>query len=144
MCSAHGRTWFEHLPETRCWDLVARTPVGRIAVVVDGRPEIFPVNHHVHDGAVVFRTDEGTKLHGIIRMPWVSFEVDGFDADLEDGWSVLVKGRAEEVVDTDEVATLDSLGVRYWGVGDDMRWLRLDAEVISGRRIGHGPADPAG
>jgi hypothetical protein len=47
--------------------------------IVNGRPQIFPVNH-VYDrpsGCVVFPTRAGIKLHGALDWPWVAFEVDG-------------------------------------------------------------------
>ena len=38
--------------------------VGRVAVMVDDHPEIFPVNYAVDErGDIYFRTDSGTKLH---------------------------------------------------------------------------------
>src|SRR6476619_2758028 len=48
----------EHLSVSESWSLVRSAPVGRLAVVVDGRPEIFPLNHVVDHGTLVFRTAE--------------------------------------------------------------------------------------
>jgi hypothetical protein len=42
-------------------DLLRQVPVGRIAVIVDALPVIFPIKFAVVDGAVVFRTPPGTK-----------------------------------------------------------------------------------
>jgi nitroimidazol reductase NimA-like FMN-containing flavoprotein (pyridoxamine 5'-phosphate oxidase superfamily) len=49
--------------------------VGRVAVMVDGHPEIFPVNSVVDAaGDIFFRTDPGTKLDGAARADVISFE----------------------------------------------------------------------
>ena len=56
------RTWLEILGTEACWELLASAPVGRLGVVVDGRPEIFPVNFVTDDRTIVFRTEVGSKL----------------------------------------------------------------------------------
>ena len=69
---------------------------ARIAVVIGGQPLVFPVNFTLDGDAVVFRTDEGTKLHAARNGP-VAFECDGIDPVYHTGWSVLATGNAEEV-----------------------------------------------
>ena len=54
-----GRTWLEHLNPGRCWELLASVPVGRVGVINDSAPEIYPVNHAVDGQTIVFRTDPG-------------------------------------------------------------------------------------
>ena len=52
------QTLYIDIARTECEDLLAAATLGRLGVVVDGRPEIFPVNH-VYDresGCVVFPT----------------------------------------------------------------------------------------
>jgi uncharacterized protein len=88
------RTWLIGIStdECACAHLLSASGLGRLAVIVNGRPQIFPVNH-VYDrpsGCVVFPTRAGTKLHGALDWPWVGFEVDGLDRDGGGGWSVLV------------------------------------------------------
>lgn len=89
-----GRTWLEHISPTSCWSLLASTPVGRIGVINDSAPEIYPVNHVVDRDTIVFRTDPGSKLRGLLRSPAVCYQVDGIDPADATGWSVLLKGRA--------------------------------------------------
>jgi hypothetical protein len=51
--------------------------------MVDGHPEVFPVNH-VYDrerGCFAFPTNSGTEVHAALGWPWVAFEVDGIDPD---------------------------------------------------------------
>lgn len=136
----HGRAgvddvWIEHLDVDDCWMLLSRTPVGRIGVLVDSAPEIYPVNHLVDEATIVFRTDPGGKLRGLNRSPLVSFEVDGADCEGETGWSVLVKGRAAEVDGADELRRLAALPLRYWGVGEKPHWIRIVPAEVTGRRI---------
>jgi uncharacterized protein len=62
-----------------CWQLLAGEEVGRLAVSVDQRPDIFPVNYAVDEATIVFRTAEGTKLSAVFVDSAVAFEVDGYD-----------------------------------------------------------------
>jgi nitroimidazol reductase NimA-like FMN-containing flavoprotein (pyridoxamine 5'-phosphate oxidase superfamily) len=137
--------WIEYLRAEECWQLLSATPVGRIGVVVDSAPEIYPVNFAVDDRTVVFRTDPGSKLHGLERSPSVCFQVDGFDADARTGWSVLVKGRACIVPDDDERARLASLPLVPWGVGSKEHWVRIEPDEVTGRRVKgtRAPSPPA-
>ena len=130
-------TWLVDLSPEECDQLLATTRLGRLAVVVDGRPEIFPVNHVFDDSArcVVFPTNWNTKLHAALGWPYVAFEVDGVDADQPAGWSVLVVGRAEEVHDPDAIARWCGRRDAVWRCGPHTHWLRIVPEKVSGRRI---------
>ena len=117
MGAVDGRTWLEHLSPAECWRLLASTPVGRIGVLNDSAPEIYPVNHIVDRETIVFRTDAGDKLRGLTRSPAVCYEVDGIVPGDATGWSVLVKGRAVEVDDPDEVRVCRSTPAAALGRG---------------------------
>jgi nitroimidazol reductase NimA-like FMN-containing flavoprotein (pyridoxamine 5'-phosphate oxidase superfamily) len=120
-----------------CVGLLASSTLGRVAVVVDGRPEIYPVNH-VYDhvtGCVVFPSNARTKLHAALDWPWVGFEVDGIEPDDAGGWSVLVVGRAEEITDAETIARVTRLRTVLWRVGDNVRWVRIVPSKVTGRRI---------
>ena len=84
------------LEANACWALLRSHEVGRLAVSIADRPEIFPVNYVVDHGTVVFRTAEGTKLAGAVQRD-VAFEADGYEPETGEAWSVVVKGRAEEI-----------------------------------------------
>lgn len=120
-----------------CAQLLASSSLGRLGVVVAGRPQIFPVNHvydHVR-GCVTFPTCDGAKLHAALDWPWVAYEVDGVAADGEAGWSVLVVGRAEEITDEDEIDRLARRRKVPWRAGPGVTWLRIVPTEVSGRRI---------
>jgi nitroimidazol reductase NimA-like FMN-containing flavoprotein (pyridoxamine 5'-phosphate oxidase superfamily) len=130
----------EHLSDEECWGLLADAPVGRVGVIVDDAPEIYPVNHLVYDGTIVFRSDPGTKLAGLARHPVVCFQVDGFDPQQRIGWSVLVKGRAQQVrqmPDADERRRAARLPVDYWAPGPKWHRVRIEPIDVTGRRIRH-------
>jgi nitroimidazol reductase NimA-like FMN-containing flavoprotein (pyridoxamine 5'-phosphate oxidase superfamily) len=128
------RTQLEVLDRTACLELLARAHLGRLAVVVDGRPLMFPVNYALDGESIIFRTGEGTKLHGA-RDHDVAFEIDAFDRAYHEGWSVLVVGVGEEIADAKEIARYERLPVRPWGTGETTRWMRIRARAVTGRRI---------
>jgi nitroimidazol reductase NimA-like FMN-containing flavoprotein (pyridoxamine 5'-phosphate oxidase superfamily) len=130
-----SQTWMEHLSPRDCWELLASTPLGRLGVLVDSAPEIYPVNHVVDGETIVFRTEGGEKLRGLDRSPSVCFEVDGFDPAEHTGWSVLVKGRAREVTAAEEERRLLELELTYWSVGPKPVWVRIEPVEVTGRRI---------
>lgn len=135
MTTTAGRSWMEHLTEHECWELAAAAPIGRLGVLVDSAPEIYPVNHAVDGTSIVFRTDEGSKLRGLDRSPSVSFEVDGIDEGARGGWSVLIKGRATEITSVDDLLTVEELPLTFWGPGNKSHWIRIVPTEVTGRRI---------
>jgi nitroimidazol reductase NimA-like FMN-containing flavoprotein (pyridoxamine 5'-phosphate oxidase superfamily) len=130
-----GRTWMEVLSPSECWDLLAKTKLGRVAVLVDGRPEIYPINYTTQDHTIVFRTEKGSKLRGLLEQPEVCFEIDGTDHQLWSGWSVMVKGRAHPILTAEESARTAQLELKYWAWGQKPHWVRILPEQVSGRRI---------
>jgi nitroimidazol reductase NimA-like FMN-containing flavoprotein (pyridoxamine 5'-phosphate oxidase superfamily) len=104
-------------------------------VVVDTAPEVYPVNHRVDGDSIVFRTDPGGKLHALHRTPSVCFQIDGFHPDTHDGWSVLVKGRATEIVGADALRRAEAQPLEYWGLGPKGHWVRIVPAEVTGRRI---------
>lgn len=60
-------TKLRHLTPTRCWELLEHQDIGRLAIVLAGQPEIFPVNYKVLGRTIVVRTDDGPVLTTRIR-----------------------------------------------------------------------------
>lgn len=129
------RTWLEILGTEACWELLDNTSVGRLAVVTDNHPRIFPVNFTTDDHTIVFRTEAGSKLAALDGNPNVCFEIDRLDVAHKKGWSVLVEGRAAAVRRPDELHHLQSLGLEFWAVGDKPDFVRITPTSLSGRRI---------
>ncbi len=124
----------EALSPNECWELLRESVVGRLAVSVEGRPDIFPVNPVVDHGTIVFRTAAGTKLTATKGQD-VAFEVDGYDVGTAQAWSVVVKGRAHEILEVDEVLRALRLPVFPWQPGRKPRFLRLEPTSVTGRRF---------
>lgn len=122
------------LSESASLAALREATVGRLAVVVDGRPGIFPVNFVVDHGCVVFRTAAGTKLAAAVGQP-VAFEADGYDASSGEAWSVVVKGTAHEISAYDDVIAALALPLSPWHSVAKPRLVRIDRESITGRRF---------
>ena len=123
------------LEANTCWDLLRAAEVGRLAVAVGTQPDIFPINYVVDHGTVVFRTAEGTKLAAAVLGRGVAFEIDGYDADAGDAWSVVVKGRATEIERMQDVFDALDLPLFPWHASPKHRFVRIEPEDISGRRF---------
>ncbi|MDQ2726916.1 MAG: pyridoxamine 5'-phosphate oxidase family protein [Actinomycetota bacterium] len=127
----------ETLTYGECLDLLAMEQVGRLAVVVDGYPQVFCVNYRLDDFVVVFRTHIGTKLCAANHAN-IGFEVDHLDAAARTGWSVLIEGMAEDITGQRPGVVTDrarQAGVESWVDGDKSRLVRVIPARITGRRI---------
>jgi uncharacterized protein len=122
------------LSVTESWALLRQAVVSRLAVIVDARPEIFPVNHLVDHGSVVFRSAAGTKLTGALGH-WVALEVDGYDVETASAWSVVVKGKAQEVNRLYDVLDVVGLPLFPWHSAPKSHFIRIEPDSISGRRF---------
>ena len=126
----------EVLDEDECKRLLQSQDLGRIAIVIDGRPQIFPVNYVFDEGVVVFRTTAGLKLEqGPLSS--VAFETDHVDYENRLAWSVMVQGTAQDIT-----ATIDSLSERLRRLpvvpaapGDRRDWMGVYAHQVTGRRF---------
>ncbi|HTX84744.1 MAG TPA: pyridoxamine 5'-phosphate oxidase family protein [Streptosporangiaceae bacterium] len=127
----------ETLPMTECLRLLARVPVGRVGFDLDGEVVILPVNHAVDsNGNIVFRSAVGSKLTAAADQETAVFEADEYDPPSRTGWSVVVSGRAETVLDDADVQALEDLGLAPWpNAVDRQYWIRIRPIGISGRRI---------
>ena len=126
------------LSRAECLRLLAANRFGRLAVALsDGAPVIRPVNYVFDDRSqsVVFRTAEGSKLHALLRSGEAALEIDGVDEGSSTGWSVIVRGLAEEVRNPSEIRRLDALGVMTWAPGTKRHWVQIRARTVTGRRI---------
>ena len=134
-------TTLDVLTEEECRRLLHEhaTTVGRVAVSVAATPEILPVNFALVDGAIVFRTGVGTKLHAATRNAVLAFEIDGSDGS--SGWSVLVVGQSSEVTERGEIATALGAIPNGWVPGEHEHVIKITASRVSGRRI-HRRANP--
>jgi uncharacterized protein len=115
-----------------CRELLRHESVGRLGVVVDGRPEIFPVNYGLDGDGIVFRSNRGRKLTGAL-LGDVVFEVDSIDVESRSGWSVIVHGRAHDISQFDGPALSAQLETPWTGTKEAL--VRISAESVTGRRV---------
>lgn len=140
--SAQDHSGLDVLPYDECLRLLAETPVGRVAFSADGELVMLPVNHAMDAESIVFRTATGSKLRAAESAAVVGFEVDGFEPELRAGWSVVVSGTAELVLDDAELQRLESYGLQPWSDADlKPHWVRIRPTQITGRRISRPTAD---
>lgn len=121
------------LTERECWEHLRREAYGRLAVVDEDGPAIYPINVLVDHGTLVFRTTEGAKLDAIRDDDRISFEVDGFDVGTGRAWSVVIRGRGREITSPHEGADVTELGVTPWQAGPKPTFVRITPRAVTGR-----------
>lgn len=129
----------EELAEATCWDNLRTRRVGRLAVSVSNRPDVFPVNYVVDGKAIVVQTAPGFKLAAAVLGSGVAFEVDEIDETSHSGWSVVIHGTAHEVEKLEDLLDAEDLEIEPWAAGQKNHFIRIDVDEITGRRI---PAVP--
>jgi nitroimidazol reductase NimA-like FMN-containing flavoprotein (pyridoxamine 5'-phosphate oxidase superfamily) len=125
--------------DEQSWQLLASARFGRLAVVIGGGPEIFPINIAAVQDIVYFRSGEGTKLLGAAIGHPVAFKSDRVDDT--GAWSVIAKGLPRLVEDRAELDRVEALGLSPWVATVKRHVVAINVGSISGRRFEFGP-DP--
>jgi nitroimidazol reductase NimA-like FMN-containing flavoprotein (pyridoxamine 5'-phosphate oxidase superfamily) len=124
------------LEEDVCQQMLARCNFGRVAF---GDPDvgltILPVNCLYSEGNLLFRAQAGSALDRLGGGHIVAFEADDADPIAESGWSVLVRGTATHVRDSERIAALAETATHPWAPGRRDRWIEIHAQQITGRII---------
>jgi len=126
----------EELCPDECARLVASKTLGRVGLIVDGLPAVFPVNYVVRDDEIIVRTRRGSVIAAATRNNVVAFEVDDFDPDTGAGWCVMIQGVAREVVDVGHVRDAQNADLAYWLDGRSSRHFSVSMDLVSGRVVG--------
>ena len=88
------------LPPDECMRLLAgAATVGRIAFSNGRGQQLIPINFSVRAGSIQFRTPAGSILADLAEETHVAFEADHVDYPNQVGWSVVVHGRTEAIVE---------------------------------------------
>jgi nitroimidazol reductase NimA-like FMN-containing flavoprotein (pyridoxamine 5'-phosphate oxidase superfamily) len=125
------------LSTQQCEALLRVGMVGRVAFSTPAGPHMVTVNYTVVDDAVVLRTSPYSLLGTHGRNTVVAFGVDGFDDELERGWSVQARGRMEVVTAHQELDHIREVAdPRPWATGVRALYLRLHWTELSGRQLG--------
>jgi uncharacterized protein len=125
------------LSEDECWSFLSSVSLGRLVTILGGKPEIFPVNFATQRRTVLFRTAQGTKLSSAVMGDWVAFEAD--DHTAAEGWSVIIQGRAHELLATAEILDAEEAPLLSWPATVKPHYVRVIAMEITGRRFNFGP-----
>jgi len=131
----------ENLDEAECLRLIEPGGIGRLVYAGRFDLTVLPVNYKLFNGAILFRTGQDSPTDedlrtGIANAEYrVAFEVDQFDLDAREGWSVLVQGPAHHLDSESERAEARSAGVEPWAGGQREHFIRITPARITGRRI---------
>jgi nitroimidazol reductase NimA-like FMN-containing flavoprotein (pyridoxamine 5'-phosphate oxidase superfamily) len=126
----------EELGRDECLTRMATQRIGRLGVVVDEVPLVFPMQFAMDGETVVLQTNQGTKIfHAPLTS--VSFEVDHVDWEKGVGWSVLVQGFGEDISTAidERSEALRSLSTQSWAPPPADRWLKIIPRKITGRLL---------
>ncbi|MFE1294008.1 pyridoxamine 5'-phosphate oxidase family protein [Streptomyces sp. NPDC058731] len=127
---------FRALDRQECLRLLAKVPVGRIVYTRQALPAVLPVNFGLDtDSSILVRTSATSDLVRAVDGVVVAFEADDFNAAEHSGWSVVVTGRATAVTDPAEHERLSRTGPLSWVVTENWIFLRIEAEMVTGREI---------
>jgi nitroimidazol reductase NimA-like FMN-containing flavoprotein (pyridoxamine 5'-phosphate oxidase superfamily) len=120
------------LDRSTCLALLAAQHVGRLVVVGDAASPVAVVNYTVHDESIVFRSDPGRRVASIVDTD-VVFEADMYDPRTRSGWSVVVRGKAQDVsaaAPGRAVAVVDT-----WAPGPKSCWISIALTEVTGRLL---------
>jgi nitroimidazol reductase NimA-like FMN-containing flavoprotein (pyridoxamine 5'-phosphate oxidase superfamily) len=125
------------LSYAECRALLVRQQAGRVAVSTPDGPHIIPLNYSVVDEQIIFRTSPFSLLATYGRNAKLAFEVDHFREEQQLGWSVVVRGRADVIVDPAELSHIRQVWPPYpWADGSRNLHFRLVWQEVTGRSLG--------
>jgi nitroimidazol reductase NimA-like FMN-containing flavoprotein (pyridoxamine 5'-phosphate oxidase superfamily) len=139
--SGHDKAIVETLDEAECLRLVSAEVIGRLAFVGSYDLTVQPVNYRLVGGAILFRTAQdsltGEDLRtGIEHAEYkVAFEVDRFDEQAREGWSVLIQGPAHHLDSPAELEAALAAGVEPWPGGEKGHFIKITPARVTGRRV---------
>lgn len=131
----------EQLTVEECWKLLSRDGVGRLATATvdrasgDVAPNIFPINFHVFEERILFRTAPGSKLIDLTAQPAVAFETDGRHGHRH--WSVVAHGTARRMMFDADIQESGVLNLQSTIPTEKWNYVRIDVDSITGIRF-HG------
>ncbi len=130
-----GRAEIVELERAEALALLASVDVGRVVFSHEALPAVRPVTFVLVDSAVVFRVSHDSTLARTLRGNVVAFEADDLDRGCRTGWSVVVTGLAELVEPGTEHDRITGALPEPWAPGVHDRVVRIQAQLVSGRRI---------
>jgi nitroimidazol reductase NimA-like FMN-containing flavoprotein (pyridoxamine 5'-phosphate oxidase superfamily) len=130
-------TALEEMTTDECFRVIATQHLGRVGLVVAGRPLVLPVNYALIGKTVVFRTARGSSFDRVVRGADVVFEIDHADPAYHSGWSVMGRGRADGIDENVDLESLTHHLMRPWARESPPGWIGIPLSHVTGRRIVH-------
>ena len=131
------RRILEELSWDECFGLLRQQVVGRLVYQDELGLAAVPVNYAVAGNTIVFRSEAGSKVRGLQERD-IAFQVDHIDTVSHSGWSVLIRGTAEEV-DFERLSELigqiEGAPPQPWKKGIHNIWVLITPKGVSGRRL---------
>lgn len=117
--------------------------LGRLAISINGRPDIFPVNYVIQarsqdDVVAYIRASAGNKLFATAVGSPLALETDVVET--ETATSAILYGTARQVQYPDELQLVESTGLTAWIADHKPEVIAIDVERLSGRTFKLGPA----
>lgn len=135
---------FSLMNTNECIKAAQTVSVGRLSVVVDEFPRIYPVNFLIDDEfGAVFRVERDSTVASVTPTN-ACLEIDAFDSDTQEGWSVMAIGRLHDISEAidNHAEHLRTLHVSPWATGEKAVWLSLVPHAWTGRALRHPTPKP--
>lgn len=132
----HSGLLVDELALETCYERLRTATIGHLGVTVNALPVVVPVYFAVDGNSIVIRTSPGTRLSAAVNEAVVAFEVDHYDTDEDQGWSILVQGRAREITTSARLERARSLHIGSLtepSVAD--RFIAVEMDIVTGRTI---------
>ncbi len=129
----------KELTTQECWSLLEKDGVGRLATAtVDPAtgtvtPDIFPINFHVFQHRILFRTAPGSKLIDLTEQPSVAFQTDGRLGRTR--WSVVARGVARRMMFDADIQQSGILDMQSTLPTEKWNYVRIEVDTITGIRF---------
>jgi uncharacterized protein len=124
------------LPPDECEQRLRQQSVGRVAWNAPDGPQLLPVNYAYYNKTIVFRTASEGVISQLAHRTNVAFEIDGVDEEARRGWSVVVRGTAERVMQAYDLVELwTKTGPVPWAAGTRTLHIAITPRTITGRDV---------
>jgi nitroimidazol reductase NimA-like FMN-containing flavoprotein (pyridoxamine 5'-phosphate oxidase superfamily) len=126
------------LSKQECLDLLARVPIGRVALTLNALPVIFPVNYTLTGDSVIYGAMAGSTLSRATDGAVAAFQADSYEPENRSGWTVMAIGQALHITDAETLGRLEIEGKlpEPWAIGQSgERYFQIDLSGVSGHRI---------
>jgi uncharacterized protein len=82
------------IPEPECWNLLATSAIGRIALSLRALPAILPVQYYLTGRTLAVCLGHYQLPEHALDQAVIAFSADSIDPGTRSGWSVQIQGRS--------------------------------------------------